>query len=205
MLRVTQYYFMDKVSLTIGIGASAGGQESLCNFFDHLSADLNVVIVVVTHLMRDRISVLSQILSGHTQMKVISVKNDMPVVSGRIYVLKENTYLEIKNGWLHIIPRDTAVQNSAVDIFFKSLAEDSKEKAIGIILSGGGQDGLEGATKIYEMGGIVLAEDPKSARFNGMPLAISKYGHPTAVLKPAELALFINHICSLLQNNGNNR
>ena len=186
---------MDKAFYTVGIGASAGGQESLCEFFDHVSDNLHVAFVVVTHLMRDRESVLNRILSRHTAMQVIRVEQDMPISPGFVYVLKENNFIEVKDGWLRLTLRDTNIQNSAVDIFFNSLAEDFRDKSVGIILSGGGMDGLNGALKINKLGGIVLVEDPKSAKFNGMPSAITKYDHPIAIKEPAELAVYFNHIC----------
>jgi len=189
---------MSKSFFTVGIGASAGGQASLCEFFDHLSENLNVVFVVATHLMRDKKSVLSNILSRHTKMPVIGVKEDLAVSPGCVYVLIENTFIELEDGWLRIKPRDNKIQNSAVDIFFNSLADQCKEQSVGIILSGGGQDGLQGAIRINKMGGIVLAEDPESAQFNGMPLSIAEHDHPVAMKKPAELAKYINRLCALV-------
>lgn len=188
---------MDKSFFAVGIGASAGGQASLCEFFDNVSENLNVAFIVITHLMRDKKSMLSHILSSHTAMPVIRVEKDIDITPRCVYVLAENTYVEVNNGRLKLMPRDNKIYNSAVDIFFNSLADDFKNKSVGIILSGGGQDGLQGALNINKAGGIVIAEDPASAKVNGMPLSIAKYDHPIVLMQPAALAAYVNHICNI--------
>lgn len=186
---------MDKTFFTVGIGASAGGQKSLCEFFDHIEVESNVAFVVITHLMRERRSVLSQILSKHTALPVIRVEHNMEILPGHIYVMAENTMLEVSHGWLWVNSRDDATVNKAIDLFFNSLADEFHERAIGIVLSGNGEDGLEGAQWINHMGGNVIVQDPDSAEYKGMPLAIIHSDHPSAILEPAELAHEINYLC----------
>lgn len=186
---------MKKSFFTVGIGASAGGQRSLCEFFDHINADNNVAYVVVTHLLRNKLSLLDEILSRHTLLPVVRIENNMLISAGNIYVMVENTTIEVSHGWLRLKQRDEKIQNDAVDIFFNSLADDFQEKAIGIILSGGGQDGLQGSIWINHMGGNVMVEDPESAEVKGMPSSIVNFDHPTAIMSPAELAKEINYLC----------
>jgi two-component system chemotaxis response regulator CheB len=81
-----------------------------------------------------------------------------------------------------------------VDSLFESLAIDFREKAIGIILSGGGDDGLKGPRKIGELGGMVLVQDPDSAQIAGMPSSIINGDQPVAILKPAEIVQVINKL-----------
>jgi len=188
---------MNDPFFTVGMGASAGGQKSLCEFFDHITVCENVAFVVITHLLRERRSILNEILARHTSLPVIRVENDMLILPGNIYVMAENTTVELNKGWLRIKTRDTRIENDAVDVFFTSLANDFKEKAIGIILSGGGKDGLKGSLQINHMGGSVIVEDPESAEVKGMPLSIVNWDHPTVIRKPAQLAMELNLLCGL--------
>jgi len=188
---------MNNSFFTVGIGASAGGQKSLSEFFNHIQVGKNVAFVVVTHLMRDRKSILNLILSEHTSLPVLRVENDIRIIPGNIYVMAENITIELEQGWIRVKKRDIKIENDAIDIFFTSLANDFKEKAIGIILSGGGKDGLIGSLQMNHMGGNVIVEDPESAEVKGMPLSIVNWDHPTLIRKPAELAAEINVLCSL--------
>ena len=173
---------------TVGIGASAGGLESLSEFFQHIPAKLNMAFVVVTHLHRDHKSILDRLLKTDARLPVHRVEKDIKIEPGHIYVLIENTQLQIKDGELKVKTRDKKILNSSIDIFFESLAEDFADKAIGIILSGGGSDGLEGAKAISKAGGLILVQDPLSAKAEGMPNSIIGHDHPSAVLRPSELA-----------------
>ncbi|MHA4896092.1 chemotaxis protein CheB [Pedobacter sp. PWIIR3] len=183
---------MDKTFYTLGIGASAGGQLALSEFFDHLAPDIKIAIVVVTHLMRERRSILDKILAKHTTVPIKRVDNDMQLEPGCIYILPENTTMIVEDGWLKVHTRDQQIENKSVDIFFESMANDFKEKAIGIILSGGGKDGLKGALRIRETGGLVFVQDLQTATVTGMPSSIIDFDHPTAILNPSELAGRIN-------------
>lgn len=186
---------MDKAFYVIGVGASAGGQQALAEFLGKLNPQINAAIIVVTHLSRDRPSVLNQILSVFTRIPVHKMTTDMQIYPGNIYVLAENTTMTIHNGWLKVGPRDEKIENRSVDIFFKSLAEDFGQRAIGVILSGGGDDGLAGSLKITESGGKVLAQDPQTAMAGGMPESIIEHDHPSAVASPSDLALQLSRFC----------
>ncbi|MBC7565697.1 MAG: chemotaxis protein CheB [Pedobacter sp.] len=187
---------MNKNFFTVGIGASAGGLQSLKIFFDEIRSDLPVAFVVVTHLSRDYTSLLNNLLMPHTNMDVIRVEKDMDLIQGNIYILIENKTIKVKEGRLIVTTRDAAIVNSAVDIFFESLAKDFGRKAVGIILSGGGSDGLEGSKLINKMGGNVMVQDPESAQADGMPFSIIRFDHPVAILNPKELAQRLNRLCA---------
>lgn len=190
---------MNKSFFTVGIGASAGGLAALKEFFDHLSPDLNIAVIVVTHLFRERRSIMGEILARHTHFPVIRVEEDMPIYPKNVYVLVENTTMATSGCWLRVKVRDEKIKNNAVDVLFESLANNFKEKAVGIILSGGGNDGLKGALKINQYGGKIIVQDPQSAEFTGMPLSILASDHPTAIMRPSELAVYLNKICFHLE------
>ncbi|MES2456194.1 MAG: chemotaxis protein CheB [Bacteroidota bacterium] len=183
---------MDKSFYAVGIGASAGGQQALSQFFGKLDPQIEVALIVVTHLMRDRPSILSKILSVFTRIPVHKVTSDIQINPGNVYVLAENTSITVENGWLKVKARDEKIENSSVDIFLSSLADDFGDKAIGIILSGGGHDGLEGSLKINRQGGKTLAQDPLTSLVDGMPRSIIEHDHPSAVASAADLAELLN-------------
>jgi two-component system chemotaxis response regulator CheB len=185
---------MNKLFFTICIGASAGGLPALIEFFEHIPGDSQAAYVVAMHLLRDHRSLLDDILSKHVALPIIRVEHDTPLEAGKVYLLVENTTMFVQDSCLKVKVRDEALINSSVDSLFESLAIDFREKAIGIILSGGGDDGLEGARKIGELGGMVLVQDPDSAQITGMPSSIINGDHPVAILKPAEIAQVINKL-----------
>ena len=186
---------MEKEFYVVGIGASAGGLAALKEFFDHIPEDTPAAFIVVTHLNRDRYSILTDILATHTGLSIARVDGDVQLLPGNIYVLTENTSLTIENGWLKVSERDAKLTNSSVDIFFKSLAKEFKERAIGIILSGGGSDGLQGALQLAESGGKVMAQNLLTAEVTGMPESIIDYDHPSHILNPTKLAEKVIQFC----------
>jgi chemotaxis response regulator CheB len=172
----------------IAIGASAGGLNALCEFFDCLPKNLDASFVVLMHLLRDKPSALCDIISKHATYPVLRMERNMPIQSKHIYIIIEDTTVEVSKGWLLIKKRGPEIINRCVDIFFNSLAIDFKNKAIAIIMSGSGSDGLKGAININNEKGTVLVQDPISAEVNGMPLSILHFDHPKAVMSPEQLA-----------------
>ena len=170
------------------IGASAGGQHSIKEFFESIPSDLPVGFVIVTHLFRDHKSQLSSIVARYTDMQVHAVNGIMRVEAGHVYVMPEDVLMEIRNGFLYLRARPPhELINNSIDVFFESLAKDQKERAVGIILSGMGTDGSKGAIKLFEHGGIVLVQEPNSTEFNGMPWSAVLNDHPDYVLPPRQL------------------
>jgi two-component system chemotaxis response regulator CheB len=140
---------MKKDFFIAAIGASAGGLPALKAFFRSVPEKTGIAYVVLTHLPKRRVSTLGHLLSRHTSLPVIRLTEDTPVRPDHIYVLIENTMATIQNGIIRLRERRAdEIINQSVNIFFCSLAEEHREKAVGIVLSGGGSDGLEGAKRI---------------------------------------------------------
>lgn len=172
-----------------GIGASAGGHQALREFFQHLPEVTGVAFVVITHLLRGHVSILDQIVSKYTNMKVHRMEGTDTLRPDRVYVMPENVIAEIANGTLVLRPRPAdQIVNKSIDIFFHSLAEECREKAIAIIFAGMGSDGLKGARSIHKHGGTVLVQDPTSTPFKSMPDSIINHDNPDVILPPAEMA-----------------
>jgi len=154
----------------VAIGASAGGLEALHQLLAQLPASSGMGFVVIQHLDPDRPSMLTQILGGLTRLSVVEASSGMRVEPNRVHVIPSGADLTIQHGTLALGRRQTTGRlHLPIDTFFRSLAEDAKDRAIGVVLSGSGADGTEGLRAIKAEGGIALAQEPESAQFRSMP------------------------------------
>jgi len=160
----------DKSFPIIGIGASAGGLEALEAFFTHVPPDCGMAFVIVQHLDPKRKDLLSELLQRMTAMKVVQIKDRMRVKPNCVYVIPPNKNLSIFHGMLLLLD-STVIRGLRlpIDYFFRSLAQDRQEKSVGVILSGMGSDGTQGLRAIKEYAGVVLIQEPSSAKFDSMP------------------------------------
>ena len=154
----------------IGIGASAGGLEALEQFLSPIPVDSGMAFVIVQHLDPTHKGIMPELLQRGTAMRVAQVEDQMPVEPNHVYVIAPNKDLSLLRGKLHLFdPVTPRGLRLPIDFFFRSLAEDQREHSIGIILSGMGSDGTLGLRAIKENAGLTLAQDPESAKFDGMP------------------------------------
>jgi two-component system CheB/CheR fusion protein len=154
----------------VGIGASAGGLEALEQFFENMPNDNGMAFVVIQHLDPNYVGIMPELLQRITKMKVFQASDALKVKPNCVYVIPPNKSLSILHGSLHLFdPVELRGLRLPIDIFLRSLAEDRQDKSIGIILSGMGSDGSLGLKAIKEKNGMVLVQDPASAKFDGMP------------------------------------
>ncbi|MDP1524580.1 MAG: EAL domain-containing protein [Rhodocyclaceae bacterium] len=174
----------------VGIGASAGGLEALRPFVANLPAHANMTYIVAQHMSPDHRSLMVELLARETQLTVLEASHNVPPQADTIYVAPPNSDVTVANGRLRISkPTNTIGPKPSVDRFFMSLAEDQEDRAIGIILSGTGSDGSHGIKAIKAAGGICIAQEPKSAKYNSMPNAAIRAGGTDLVLPPPEIAI----------------
>jgi two-component system CheB/CheR fusion protein len=154
----------------VAIGASAGGLEAIHEFFDNLSGDTGLSFVIIQHLSPDYKSLLVELVGKHTQMGVYEAEDGMPIEKNSVYVIPNKKLLTVRKGKLQLLEK-SAVKgpNTAIDSFLYTLAEEKGKQAIAIILSGTGTDGTKGIEKIKQAGGMVMVQDPVTAKFDGMP------------------------------------
>jgi two-component system CheB/CheR fusion protein len=153
----------------VGIGASAGSLEVLDRFLDALPADSGMTLVVVQHLERRHPSALAELLGKHTRMPVQQAEDGIRPQPDHVYVIPPNAVLTLERGLLRIArPAETGLR-TPIDAFFRSLAQDRGENAVGIIVSGAGTDGTAGLRAIKEGGGLTLAQSPETATYDSMP------------------------------------
>lgn len=154
----------------VGIGASAGGLEALEQFFGNMPTDSGMAFVVIQHLAPNHKGIMPELLQRITEMPVTTVTDRLKIKPNCVYVIPPNKSMSILNGALHLFePIETHGLRLPIDFFFRSLADDRQEQSIGIILSGMGSDGSLGLKAIKEKAGIVLVQEPASAKFDSMP------------------------------------
>jgi len=154
----------------VGVGASAGGLAAVTELLKHLPPALGAAIVVIQHLDPKHGSLTTEILSRVSSMPVAEVRDGMRAQHGHVYVIPPNRNMTLSRGVLKLSPRSEARgQHLPIDLFFKSLAEDRKDRAVGVVLSGIASDGTMGVQEIKAKGGFTFAQDPTSAQYDGMP------------------------------------
>jgi two-component system CheB/CheR fusion protein len=174
--------------LIVGVGASAGGLEALEQFFRNVPAGCGLAFVVVQHLDPTQKGVMVELLQRLTPMPVAQAKERLKIHPDRVYVIPPNKNLSVLNGSLHLFaPEAPRGLRLPIDFFFRSLAEDQRENAVGVILSGMGSDGMLGLRAIKENAGGGFVQEPGSAKFDGMPRSAVDAGLADIVAPAEEL------------------
>lgn len=182
----------------VGIGASAGGLEALEQFFTNMPPDTGMAFVVIQHLDPTHIGILPELLQRVTIMQVMQAGDGMLVEPNSVYVIPPNKSLSILNGNLHLlVPVEIRGLRLPIDFFLKSLANDHQQNSIAVILSGMGSDGSQGIRAVKEKNGIVLVQDPFSAKFDGMPLSAINAVIPDFIAAATELP---NKLLSIIKH-----
>jgi two-component system CheB/CheR fusion protein len=172
----------------IGIGASAGGLEALEQFLGRVPAASGMAFVIVQHLDPTHKGIMPELLQRATGMKVIQVRDRTAVQPDCVYVIPPNKDMSILHGVLHLFePAAPRGLRLPIDFFLRSLAQDQQERSIGVILSGMGSDGTLGLRAIKEQAGVVLVQEPVTARFDGMPRSAVDAGLADIVAPVEEL------------------
>ncbi len=178
----------DNSFYVVGIGASAGGLEALERFFRSMPEKSGMAFIVVSHLDPNHVSIMPELVQKATKMKLFQAEDGMVVEPNHVYVAPANRDLAILHGIIQLIePLEPHGFRLPIDFFFKSLSEDLGEKAICIILSGMASDGTSGLKAVKSELGMVMVQDPKSAKFDGMPSSAIKTGLADYVLTPEEM------------------
>jgi two-component system, chemotaxis family, CheB/CheR fusion protein len=171
-----------------GVGASAGGLDAFRDLLRALPARPGLAIVLIQHLAPTYESILPEILSKSSPVPVQQVTNGMPVELDHIYVIPPNVDIELTDGHFSTSPRDHGALHLPIDVFFRSLARHVQGDAIGVVLSGTSSDGALGVREIKAAGGIVLAQVPETASYDGMPRAALATNCVDLALSPADIA-----------------
>jgi len=174
----------------VGIGASAGGLAAFEAFFSGMPAGVQpgMAFVLVQHLAPDHTSILADLIQRCTTMTVLQVEDGMPVEPNHVYVIPPNHDMAFLNGTLHLLePAEPRGHRLPIDYFFRSLAQDQHDRAVGIVLSGTGSDGTQGVRAIKAEAGMVMVQSAESAEYDGMPRSVIVTGIADYELAPAAM------------------
>ena len=184
----------------VGIGASAGGLAAFSAFFEGMPSDKDpgMAFVLVQHLAPDHESILTELIQRNTRMQVFEVEDGMVVQINCAYIIPPNRDMAFLNGTLQLLePTAARGLRLPIDYLFRSLAQDQRERAIGIVLSGTGSDGTAGVRAIKGEGGLIIAQTPESCAFDGMPRSATDTGLVDFTLAPgdmpAQLISYVSH------------
>ena len=179
----------------VALGASAGGLEAFTSFLKALPADTGMGFILIQHMDPSHESFLVDLLQRSTRMPVDEVSDQTVVEPNHVYILPPNALMTIANGVLSLTKRGTrSFKEYPIDRFFVSLAEDRKNRAIGVVLSGTASDGTRGLLSIKAEGGITFAQDPESAQFASMPDSAVASGCVDFTLPPEKIAQELSRI-----------
>jgi two-component system CheB/CheR fusion protein len=173
----------------VGIGASAGGLDAFTQLLKHLPPDMGMAFVLIQHLDPTHTSFLCEALSKATAMPVSEAVEGEMVQANHVYVISPVADIALLHGCLSLVHRASAgLPHLPIDFFFRSLARERGSHAFGVVLSGNASDGTEGLRAIKTEDGITLVQDPKSAKFGGMPRSAVNAGVVDYCLPIPELA-----------------
>jgi len=183
---------MKKPTYVVGIGASAGGLVAIRNLFDSMPPRSGLAFVVVQHLSPDFKSMMADLMSKNTTMDVVQAEHGLLVEANNVYLIPPGKNLTIENGHLRLAQQDRDVSpNLPINLFFSSLASEYGERGVAVILSGTGSDGSKGVMEVNKQGGLVICQEPKTAKFDGMPRNAISTRMVNKILSPEEIPQFI--------------
>lgn len=172
----------------VGLGASAGGLDAFKKFFSQMPADSGAAFILVPHLDPSHESLMVELISQRTQMRVLQAEDGMPVEPNCVYIIPPARFLIIDGGRLLLtMPSEDQRKRVAIDQFLRSLAAERGIRAIGIVLSGTGSHGSAGLKEIKLAGGLVMAQAPETAQFDQMPSSAIATGMVDFVLPPEDM------------------
>ena len=171
----------------VAVGASAGGLDALERFFRGLPESSGAAYVVIQHLSPDHKSMMANLLGRHTSMDVVTVEDGMSIAPNRVHLIPPASVMSVARRQLRLSPKSPRGLTLPIDLFFTALAREFGKYAIGVVLSGTGSDGTRGAVAINDAGGLLLAQEPESAKFDGMPRSVIATGLVDAILSPEQL------------------
>ena len=180
----------------VAIGASAGGLEACRALLKKMPGDSPAAFILVLHLDPSHDSMMVDLLSEHTALKVVQAAEGMVLRAGYLHVIPPGHYLTVAHRMLHLAgPESGKAVRLPFDVLLRALAKDAGAASAAIVLSGTGTDGSLGIADIDAAGGLVIAEDPAEADYPGMPESAVKTGCVARILRtdkiPAAIAAFV--------------
>jgi len=185
----------------VGIGASAGGLQAFQELLGSLDPKTGMAFALITHLAPDQRSYLTEILTQNTKMPVSSIEDGVRPEPNHVYVLLPNQLATLDKGVFKVSPRPAGARSPMpIDLFFRSLASEQKNFAVGEVLSGADADGAFGLKTIKGEGGLALVQAPETATHGSMPRSSIAADHVDLVKAPAELGVELSRLAEQFAN-----
>ena len=174
----------------VAVAASAGGLTALSELLAPLPADFSASLVIVQHLDPRHRSLLADILSRRTRLKVKQAEEGETLHPATVYIAPPDRHLLITPGGMVSLTQSELVHfvRPSADLLFESVAASYTARAIAVVLTGTGSDGAMGVTAIKKTGGTVIVQDQASSEFFGMPGAAIQTGSADFILPLSEIA-----------------
>jgi two-component system CheB/CheR fusion protein len=174
--------------LVVGIGASAGGLEALQSLLEAMPSTTGLSFVHIQHLDPLHKSLMADLLRGSTRMTVVEATDGAILEENTVYISPSDRDVAVHDGRLELVrPPDPHLGHLSIDFFFRSLARERGDRAIVIVLSGTGTDGTLGVRAVKGVGGMTIVQDPRSAKYDGMPRSAIGTQLVDVVAAPAEI------------------
>ena len=187
----------------VAIGASAGGLDACKRLLDALPAANGMAFILVQHLDPNHESMMVELLASHTSMEVLQAADGMTMAPDHLYVIPPGTYLSVDDGALHVVtPRARHGARLPFDFLLHALAEDYGSLAVCVVLSGTGTDGSLGLRSIKARAGLVIAQLPEEAGYDGMPRSAIETGGVDQILTATAIAAALVAHCDALGSGG---
>ena len=175
--------------LVVGVGASAGGLEACRKLMGTVPSNTGIAFILVQHLDPSHESMMVDLLSTHTALTVCQAEDGLPVAGDHLYIIPPGTYLSIAEGKLHLSqPQARHGARMPFDFLLRSMAKECGARAVGVVLSGTGSDGSLGLKALKARGGMVIAQDPAEAGYDGMPQSAIATGAVDLVVPVARMS-----------------
>ncbi|MDK2808397.1 MAG: two-component system, chemotaxis family, CheB/CheR fusion protein, partial [Clostridiales bacterium] len=173
----------------VALGASAGGLEAITRFFQTMPSDTGCIFFIIQHLSPDYKSLMNELLQNDTDMQIETMSDGMPLLPNHIYIAPPRKLISLSQGCVRMqeIKENKNIPHS-IDYFFHSLAREYGKQAIGIVLSGTGNDGASGIVTMKQAGARTIAQQTHSAAFDAMPRHAIATGCVDWILSPEEMA-----------------
>ena len=176
----------------IVIGCSMGGMDALRTIFEAFPAGFPLPIAVVQHRYRTSNEALPSFLRQHSELKVVDTIDKEWIRPGTIYLAPANYHLMVEKGELSLsVDEAVAYSRPSIDVLFESAADSYGSSAVGVILTGANADGAKGCVAIRKHGGLVIAQDPKTAESPSMPQAAIDAGGVDRILPLNRIGPFL--------------
>jgi len=180
----------------IVVGVSAGGLVALAEVLPKLDKDMTLPVMIVQHQSHDSDDFLVRYFDDLCRHSVKEVEDKMPVESGTIYFAPANYHLLVEPDKTFSLSTEARVNYSrpSIDVLFESAADTYMDRLVGIILTGANSDGTNGAARIKELGGLIIAQDPETAEADAMPMSVVKHVQVDHILALNRIGDFINRL-----------